>query len=404
MRRFSLKASPKKKIIWLYPFALDSALPKRDFLEILHQLANNGYDIHLMAMRSKIRFRQDENVKIKIITLPLGGLPIFSTVMFAFAMALFLPIYILKFKPNFVVVRPDLSVFSILPFCIKKLFSPKLVLDVRSTPVETHGLRGFLQTFMFSPSLALAKHSFKGITVISPMMKNELCSTYKLNPNLVGVWASGVSTELFNPEKWVEKSQLLKKKLGLADKYVVFYHGIFTANRGLAECIKAILNLKSLHPDVTLFLLGTGAMTRTLHKIVDDNDLKNNVIIHSSVPHHEVPAFIGMSDICIIPLPDHPFWRNQSPLKLLEYLAMGKVVIATDIPAHRMVIGESPCGIYINSIEPSKIAESIIYGFENRHKLFEQGRIGRQIVTREYDWTVVAEKLDDFLCSIASNV
>ena len=70
------------------------------------------------------------------------------------------------------------------------------------------------------------------------------------------------------------------------------------------------------------------------------------------VDYEDVPKYISMSDVAIIPLPDMHYWRSQSPLKLLEYLAMTKTVIISDIPAHRAVIGDA-CGIYSPSLHPT---------------------------------------------------
>jgi glycosyltransferase involved in cell wall biosynthesis len=128
--------------------------------------------------------------------------------------------------------------------------------------------------------------------------------------------------------------------------------------------------------------------------------LQDNIIIHSSVEYVDVPKYIAMSDVGIVPLPNHPYWRLQSPLKLLEYLAMKKPVIATDIPAHLAAIGRAKCGVYISSIEPAEIAEAIAYTYENRDKLAEWGAIGRTIVQEKYTWEKVAADLESYLLSI----
>jgi glycosyltransferase involved in cell wall biosynthesis len=107
-----------------------------------------------------------------------------------------------------------------------------------------------------------------------------------------------------------------------------------------------------------------------------------------------------MCDVGIIPLPDHPYWRFQSPLKLLEYLAMEKVVILTDIPAHRAVIGEAKCGVYISAVNPTKIAGAIEYAYLNKGNLEEWGKMGRKIVKEKYTWEKVAMDLENYLLSI----
>ena len=231
-------------------------------------------------------------------------------------------------------------------------------------------------------------------------MKDEICSRFHLNPKKVGVWTSGVSPELFNPSEYISKVSEFRLKLDLASKFVVFYHGVFTASRGLKQSIEAIEILKNTNPNLTLFLLGTGSMASEIKSLIQEKGLEYNVIVHNPVDQKEVPLFISMCDVAIIPLPNNTFWRSQSPLKLLEYLAMEKVVILTNIPAHTTVIGKAKCGLYLSSIKPEEIAEAIDNAYINRSNLESWGRIGRAIVMENYTWQKVANDLENYLSSI----
>ncbi|MGB9693454.1 MAG: glycosyltransferase, partial [Fervidobacterium sp.] len=131
-------------------------------------------------------------------------------------------------------------------------------------------------------------------------------------------------------------------------------------------------------------------------------DVIEYVMFHPPVPHSKVPEFIAMSDICIVPLPDLPQWRNQCPLKLLEYLAMNKPIIATDIPANRNVLGANKCVIYVRTANPNEIAKAIAYAYENRKMLKEWASCGRAIVEEKYSWTKVAGNLEAYLYSLWS--
>ena len=79
---------------------------------------------------------------------------------------------------------------------------------------------------------------------------------------------------------------------------------------------------------------------------------------------------------------------------------MEKVIILSDIPAHRKVIGKEKCGVYISVVTAVKIAESIEFVYRNKKKLKEWGKIGREIVKREYTWQKVAKDLENFMLSI----
>jgi glycosyltransferase involved in cell wall biosynthesis len=367
-------------------------------LNILKEFAGFGHDVSLIAVRSGYLPRV-EDAQIRIRSFPLRYLPFVSTLMFTIALFLAMPFYILKSQPDFVIfTQPDAHILSSIPGLVVSRFRKvKFVLDVRSTPVETVGFRGFLERYWFSVSMLLAKHLFHDITTITEKMKDELCNGFDLDENKIGIWSSGVSTKTFDPRGNAEIGAKLKRKLGLAEKFVVFYHGAFSANRGLFETLESVKMLKKNYPNVVLFLLGNGPAAPLLESIVETEGLRENVMIHNAVNYAEVPAFIEIGDVCISPLPDHPYWRYQCPLKLLEYLAMEKVVIATDIPAHRSVIGAEKCCIYTQSAEPKALAKSIIFAYNHRAQLQEWGKAGRLLVEKEYTWGRVARDLERYL-------
>ena len=298
-------------------------------------------------------------------------------------------------------MEPNVHVLSAFPsILISKLRKVKFVLDVRSIPVETVGLNGYLQKFWFFVSIVIAKKLFDGMTIITPLMRKEVCENFNINQSRVGVWTSGVSDSLFNSENLSLASSELKNKLGLCGKFVVFYHGVFSASRGLNETVEAIKLLKPKYPNIVFFLLGTGPIINKLKDLIQTEGLSENVIIHNPVEQLDVPKFIDFCDVGIVPLPNNIYWRFQSPLKLLEYLSMKKVVIISDIPAHRLVLNKAKCAIYFSSVKPDEIANSIEYAYTNRDRLVDWGNMGREIIKREYTWEKVAKDLENYLISI----
>jgi glycosyltransferase involved in cell wall biosynthesis len=168
---------------------------------------------------------------------------------------------------------------------------------------------------------------------------------------------------------------------------------------GLKETIQAMQLIQSQFSDADFFLIGNGSAVDYLKNLVKTAGLQQNVVIHGPVAYEEIPMYIAMADVGIVPLPDHPYWRFQSPLKLLEYLAMGKTVILTDIPAHRSVVCEEKCVIYISSINPDEIAKAIAYAYNHKKNLTDWGKCGPAIVEEKYTWDQLAETLDNYLLS-----
>lgn len=392
------------KIAWISFLFLDLNLHRTSQLEILKNLEKHGYKTNLVALYSKNKV-QTGKLPGNITSIPFRYLPGISPLMFSILLFFYLPFYIVISKPDIIIAEPDVSIIGFIssfPFLKSKRI--KLILDVRSTPVETRGFLGKIRTLFFSISILVARKLFNGMTILTPLMKKEVCQKFNINPKFVGVWSSGVSADLFDPSIYSSDGEKLRRKLGLSKKFVIFYHGIFSENRGLNETIDSMNIVKYKCPDVVFFLLGNGPIAKNLKDLVQEKGLQDNVIIHDSVDYTDVPKYIAMSDVGIVPLPNHVYWRFQCPLKMLEYLAMEKVVVATDIPAHRSIIGETKCGIYITSIRPSEIAKAIEYTYHNKERIAEWGKFGRSIIENGYTWEKIARDLEKYLLSLDQKV
>mgnify|MGYP001088128620 CR=1 FL=1 len=399
------KNVPKMKIGFIYFLFLDIALYKSSTLEIMRHLAERGHEVFLIAAHSKKRY-SFKNSKIHVFSIPLGNmLPFISRFIFTVVLFFSMPFYLVKLKLDFIVTDPH-SVFGLMStFPFSRLIGVKVVLDIRSTPTpikDVHqkpGLHEYLIDLAFNIAVYTAKKKLDGITIITSLMKKEICNKFHIEPSWVGVWSSGASTKLFRCEKYVYHGLELRKKLGLTNKFIICYHGAFSQSRGLTDAMRAMPMIKNRYPDVVLFLLGAGSIQTIddMRRIIQKNGLQDKVIIHGAVDYVEVPKYIAMCDVGIVPLPDLPQWRHQCPLKLLEYLAMKKVGIITNIPCHREIVGNKKCGIYIPSTNPAEIARSMAYAYDNKERLKKWGASGRVIVDSKYNWEKAAEDLENYL-------
>lgn len=395
----------KKKIIWVSTLLIDASLHKTTQLEVLRNLAAKGNSTRLFGMRSRRQVGSNEltgnTPGFSVFLLPLRYVPIITSIIYSTLTAILLPIQIIKYQADFVILEPDISALSSIPsLFLAKFRKTRFIFDIRSVPVDIEGFRGFLNSFWFNIPVVFAKNFFSGITIITARMRDEVCTQFSIDSKRIGIWTSGVSETFFDPSLWNEKGNKLRNSLGLHGKFVVFYHGRICENRGIAEMVKAMEIVIKKNPHVLLFILGSGPFASEVKKLIRDKKLQDNVFLHDSVAYEQVPPFISFSDVCIIPLPDYPYWRSQSPLKLLEYLSMEKVVIATDLPAHKEVLANEKCAIYISSVDPDVIAESIEYALLNKDKLANWGLSGRKIVLNRYTWGNVASDLEQYLITI----
>jgi len=390
----------KKRIVWIADLDIDLHLHAATEIEVLGHLAQRGHEVQLWAMRSISQHSKMER-GVRLFCFPIRYGPLIQRTFFAVLLVFSLPIYLLSRKPQIVVTEPGWSILAFFwKILMPRSLCPKLVLDIRSTPVEVHDWRTALMGFSFKISVLLAKRAFDRITTITPFMKDDLVRDFHIRPEQIAVWSGGVSTALFDPSKHVIEGTRLRHKNRLSRAFVILYHGALTSHRGLNEVVKSIGMLKQPKYDhVVLFVLGSGPAAPNIRKLIEEYRLQGRVVLHQAVKFTDVPKYIAMSDIGIVPLPDIPDWRHQCPNNILEYLAMEKPMILTDLPGNRLIVGNSNCGIYVPSADPAEFCRAIMFACDRRAELRQWGIVGRGIAKRRYDWNVVAELFENIISS-----
>ena len=394
----------RKRILWISFLYMDKSLHKTTQIEVLRHLAKRGYSVFLLALYSQKKIKTEYS-DLKIHCIPMKDRPVITNALFVLLLLFFLPFYVMHFEPNYLIVEPqDATAFGLIPVALlPKSTRPKIILDARTAFIAkaSRDIGGFF----FDNSFHIAKKLFDGITTITPMMKSDFCNKYHIDSKRVGVWTSGVDTELFNPQNFSKERIELREKFGLSKKLVLFYHGAFGAvhgigSRGIVETVESLALLKGKIDDVALFLLGGGSCSQRILELVREYEIQDRVIIHELVDYKDVPKFIAMCDVGLQPFPDRPEWRSQCSLALLEYLAMKKPVIATPLPLNRYVIGNCECGIYVSSTDSSDIAKGIWSAYSHKLELEQWGSYGKTIINQRFTWEKVAESFDEYLMQI----
>lgn len=308
----------------------------------------------------------------------------------------------LIFKPDLVILNQLTTWFSLPLIFLPKRWRALIVVDSRSPLYNQYvakpGLRDVVFKIYTRLSYLYCKHCLDGITVITSYYRKKICQDLKIAPSFVGVWTSGVDVARFSPDKYVGNV----RPSFLEGKFVVMQHGQLSYNRGLIETVKALAKMEG----VCLVLVGGVIKNDTVEdeilKLSKLFHLEERVYIIPPVPHEDIPRYISYCDCAIMAYPDIDYWNYNNPIKLLEYLAMGKVVIATDMWTFREVLGDKRCGYYIKENSPECIVDAIKYCFNNRGLLQEWGKEGIDIANERYTWRKQAKNLLDFAAMVKS--
>jgi len=379
------------KIIWVTKLSKRYNF-KTSRIELTNALKKRGHNINLI-MEKKIGEKSPRNKNV--IYFPSESKPVFSSLVFGLLLIFYLPFIILRQKPDILLID-ETTVW--LPYVLGlKIFGIPLVLDVRTLPVENR------RPLQFKTSLKLSKYLMNGYTMITPELSEMLKEKFNLGNKKIGIWSSGVSINNFSN---LNVKNVIMENYRKSKNFILLYHGSYSPTRGVENLVKSIANL---HPDIkkNILLLFVGIKQEKVKYLINlcrAKKVENNIDFISKVEYEKIPEFIYYSDVGIIPLPtDNVWWKSSSPLKTLEYLAMGKPIIATNIPFHKRIFEKGECGILLSDNEPKTLSDAITKLYQNRTMINKMGNKGREIVEKFYSWDCIALEVEKFLEKIIKN-
>ncbi len=143
----------------------------------------------------------------------------------------------------------------------------------------------------------------------------------------------------------------------------LLYIGTLADWQGLDVVIKALPKILEQQA-VRLHLIGRGRsrQRKLLAKQIRKLGVEGSVVVQPAVPHHEVPALIAESDICLAPLGlnDRNVTQGACPIKVLEYMASARPLVASNMPIVRELVREDVDALLFSPNDPDDLARQVL--------------------------------------------
>lgn len=233
------------------------------------------------------------------------------------------------------------------------------------------------------------KHS-DHLVVVANLVKEAIVTYLTVSSDKISVIPNGANVDLFKPMGDAKKS------LGLdSDNNYVGFVGVIAPWQGLEHLIKSAHQILRANPKTKFLLVGDGEAKNKLIELVNELNLAEDFVFVDAVPYTEVPKYINAMDVCISFRKGTP----SSPLKLYEYMACGKTVVATDTLDNNFV-REINAGILIDPEKPEEVAGSIISLLENDVLREQMGQNGRKYVLEKRSWQAVTREVESVIKAV----
>lgn len=203
-------------------------------------------------------------------------------------------------------------------------------------------------------------------------------------PERVAVIPNGVDTESFR--FGVAPDPGLRARLGLEGAQVIGFAGSFYAYEGLDLVLEALARLAPRLPRLRLLLVGGGPQEQALQKQTERLGLAQRVIFAGRVPHAEVQRYYEQIDVLVYARHRMRLTELVTPLKPLEAMAQGRVLIASDVGGHRELIRDGETGWLFRAGDVDSLASTIETVLAGRERWDQVRHQARRFVETERTW------------------
>lgn len=204
----------------------------------------------------------------------------------------------------------------------------------------------------------------------------------------VAVVPNAVDGAMLAPPR-AKESELLAR-LGLTDRTVLGFIGSFYHYEGLDLLLEALPAIRARDSRIAVLLVGGGLMEAELRATVAARGLGDVVRFTGRVPHAEVQRYYDLADFLVFPRKRMRLTDLVTPLKPVEAMAEGRLVIASDVGGHRELIEDSVTGFLFPADDPAALARRVAeaVGAVDAHARMREA--GRRFVETKRVWPVSA--------------
>lgn len=202
----------------------------------------------------------------------------------------------------------------------------------------------------------------------------------------------GADLERFKPADGADRGVL--REFGLdPNAFTALYIGQMEGAAHAHLLIEAAPMVRGQCPGAQFLLAGGGEQLESVRDLAERSPAAKAIALPGYLPQDRVPAVIAACDVCVACFEDNAASRAKSPLKIAEYLASGKPVVASDVGEAGWMIGDG--GIAAAPGSAASLAEGIVEYARNPSRLAPDGRRARERALNLFNWERGAQTLEE---------
>lgn len=281
--------------------------------------------------------------------------------------------------------------FCLGPLVLAKILRKPLILEFNSSDYARAKLwkdrryyfPGLLQRI---ERLNLARADL--VVAVSEVLKNQIIEAVPEAGGRVILNPNGVNPDKFAPDVLGHE---IRAKLKIdPDKVVVGHAGTFMPYHGVDVLAKSIVELsRQIGPDRVCFLfLGAGKLEEDVKKLLSDNGCASSARFAGAIPFDDIQDYLGACDVLVAPnyIPSPGVGFYWSPIKIFEYMAMGKAIIASRIGQISDVLVDGEDSLLVPPGDVGALTAAMLRAVKDPELCSRIGDNARRKVVVHYTW------------------
>jgi PEP-CTERM/exosortase A-associated glycosyltransferase len=209
-------------------------------------------------------------------------------------------------------------------------------------------------------------------------------------PNAVDVEAFGAAAP----------DEALKGKLGLGGSVVLGFIGSFYAYEGLTLLLRAFSEILRHTPHAKILLVGGGPQENELRQLA--KQYGERVVMPGRVPHGDVQRYYDLVDVLVYPRLPMRLTELVTPLKPLEAMAQGRLVVASDVGGHRELIRDGKTGFLFKANDERDLARKLCSLVQYPEQWTPIKKNAREYVEKERSWKISVARYERIYASLCN--
>jgi len=228
-----------------------------------------------------------------------------------------------------------------------------------------------------------------GVVAVTPQIKGLLVELFKVRPERVEVLPNGVDVEFFQPLHRVDALARLGLDPGL--RYILFV-GEFAHWVDFDTILGSFAVVAQKRPDARLILVGDGFERARVGRRIRELGIDDCVTTPGAVRDREkIRDYVAASTVALAAhRRDHCVRIGVSPVKVAEYLAMGRAVVAIDVPGLPETLGQTGAGRVV-SPDPAAMSAAIVDLLED-DRADQLGARARWVAEERFAWRMIVRR------------